>query len=115
MSCSQLLFFYEYEAKQNTVGGVDTRTVAPRGGHAHNQTARQSCTFSCKPIADTESNAIMDYEGQKLAELLFYWIILSFGAVGWVIGYVQQDFLVVFYAWLVGVVLSVIVRLEYKN
>jgi len=54
----------------------------------------------------------MDYEGQKLAEQLFYWIILSFGAVGWVIGYIQQDFAVVFYAWLVGVVLSVIVSLN---
>ena len=51
----------------------------------------------------------MDYEGQKLAELLFYWIILSFGAVGWVIGYIQQDFFIVFQAWLVGVVISVIV------
>jgi signal peptidase complex subunit 1 len=51
----------------------------------------------------------MDYEGQKLAEILFYWIILSFGAVGWVIGYIQQDFVVVFYAWLVGVTLSVII------
>jgi hypothetical protein len=51
----------------------------------------------------------MDYEGQKLAELLFYWIIISFGGVGWVIGYIQQDFIYVFYAWSVGVVLSVIV------
>lgn len=57
----------------------------------------------------------MDYKGQALAENLFYWIILCFGAVGWVIGYVQQDFAVVFYAWLVGVVLSVIVSLEYEN
>jgi signal peptidase complex subunit 1 len=54
----------------------------------------------------------MDYEGQKLAELLFYWIILSFGAVGWVIGYVQQDFTVVFYAWSVGVLLSVVVSIQ---
>jgi membrane protein CcdC involved in cytochrome C biogenesis len=52
----------------------------------------------------------MDYEGQRLAELIFYWIILTFGSVGWVIGYFQQDFTVVFQAWLVGVVLSVIVR-----
>ena len=51
----------------------------------------------------------MDYEGQKLAEILFYWIILVFGAVGWVIGYFQEDFTVVFQAWLAGVVLSVIV------
>lgn len=52
----------------------------------------------------------MDYEGQRLAELIFYWIILSFGAVGWVIGYFQQDFMVVFQFWLVGVAISVVVR-----
>jgi ABC-type amino acid transport system permease subunit len=51
----------------------------------------------------------MDYEGQKLAELLFYWIIISFGGIGWVIGYFQQDFFVVVQAWFVGVVISVIV------
>ncbi|GAX23251.1 signal peptidase complex subunit 1 [Fistulifera solaris] len=50
----------------------------------------------------------MDYEGQKLAELIFYIIILTFGCVGWVIGYFQEDFTVVFQAWLAGVVLSVI-------
>lgn len=65
----------------------------------------------CRAIKE----AIMDYEGQKLAEILFYWIILSFGAVGWVIGYIQQDFVVVFYAWLVGVTLSVIVSLSVSN
>jgi hypothetical protein len=52
----------------------------------------------------------MDYEGQRLAELIFYWIILSFGAIGWVIGYFKQDFMVVFHVWLVGVVISVVVR-----
>lgn len=51
----------------------------------------------------------MDYQGQKLAELIFHWIILSCGAIGWIIGYFQQDFTVVFQAWLVGVVISVIV------
>jgi hypothetical protein len=52
----------------------------------------------------------MDYEGQRLAELIFYWIILSLGAVGWVIGYFKQDFMIVFQLWLVGVVISVVVR-----
>ena len=51
----------------------------------------------------------MDYEGQKLAELIFYILILTFGCIGWVIGYVQEDFTVVFQAWLAGVVISVIV------
>lgn len=54
----------------------------------------------------------MDFEGQKLAELIFHILIISFGAVGWVIGYFQQDFTIVFQAWLVGLVLSVIVRKE---
>ena len=57
----------------------------------------------------------MDYEGQKLAELILYWVILSFGCVGWVIGYFQQDFTVVFQAWLAGVVLSVIVSKGLEN
>ena len=51
----------------------------------------------------------MDYEGQRLSELLFYWIIIIFGGAGWVIGYFQQDFAIVFKAWLVGVVISVVV------
>jgi hypothetical protein len=54
--------------------------------------------------------ANMDYEGQRLSELLFYWIILSFGGVGWIFGYIHQDFTLVFWAWLVGVSLSVMVR-----
>jgi signal peptidase complex subunit 1 len=51
----------------------------------------------------------MDYEGQRLAELLFQWIICSLGAVGWVIGYINQNFYHTFYVWLVGVIISVIV------
>mmetsp|Transcript_9850 Transcript_9850/g.13001 ORF Transcript_9850/g.13001 Transcript_9850/m.13001 type:complete len:84 (-) Transcript_9850:285-536(-) len=50
----------------------------------------------------------MDHEGQKLAEILFYIIICLFGAIGWAIGYVRQDFGVVFQFWSVGVVISVI-------
>jgi hypothetical protein len=53
----------------------------------------------------------MDYQGQKLAEILFHLIILSFGSVGWVMGYFDQNFMIVFKVWLVGVVLSVLVRL----
>ena len=51
----------------------------------------------------------MDYEGQRLAELLFYYIILGCGFVGWIIGYFKQDFMPVFQCWLVGVVISVVV------
>jgi signal peptidase complex subunit 1 len=53
---------------------------------------------------------MVDFEGQKLAEQIFYVIILAFGGVGWIVGYLRQDFTVVFQCWLVGVVLSVIVR-----
>ena len=52
----------------------------------------------------------MDFEGQKLAELIFHILIILCGAVGWVIGYIQQDFTIVFKCWLVGLVLSVLVR-----
>jgi len=50
----------------------------------------------------------MDYKGQELAEFLFSWIIIAFGAVGWVVGYFHQDFSYTFYAWLAGVVLACI-------
>ena len=67
-----------------------------------------------KPITTHDDQHVhhigtMDYEGQRLSELLFYWIILAFGAVGWVIGYFKQDFTVVFHFWLVGVAISVVV------
>lgn len=52
----------------------------------------------------------MDYEGQRLVELIFYVIIISAGAVAWVIGYIQQDFMIVFKVWLAAVFLSVLVR-----
>lgn len=57
----------------------------------------------------------MDYEGQRLSELFFYWIILAFGGVGWIIGYVRQDFFIVFKFWLVGVAISVVVRTDGKR
>jgi Microsomal signal peptidase 12 kDa subunit (SPC12) len=55
------------------------------------------------------SLSIMDYKGQQLSELIFYWIIIAFGGVGWIIGYFRQEFFIVFKFWLVGVVLSMIV------
>jgi signal peptidase complex subunit 1 len=53
----------------------------------------------------------MDYHGQNLCENLFYWIIIVFGAIGWVYGYIEQDFVYVFYAWSVGMVISIVVSL----
>lgn len=52
---------------------------------------------------------IMDYEGQRLSELIFYWIILAISCVGWVIGYFRQEFFIVFKFWLVSVAISVVV------
>jgi membrane protein CcdC involved in cytochrome C biogenesis len=52
----------------------------------------------------------MDFEGQKLSELIFHILIIACGAVGWIIGFFQQDFTIAFQAWLVGLVLSVVVR-----
>ena len=64
------------------------------------------------PLAVSTSllpNTAMDYEGQKLSELLFHIIILTFGGVGWVVGYFAQNFTYVFYAWAIGTALSVVV------
>lgn len=73
-------------------------TVPYRTAHLALKRSISRCTYH-----------IMDYQGQRLAEILFYWIILSFGAIGWIFGYFQQDFFIVVQFWLVGVVLSVIV------
>jgi signal peptidase complex subunit 1 len=54
----------------------------------------------------------MDYEGQRLSELIFYWVILLCGGVGWIIGYMRQEFFIVFKFWLVGVVISIVVRTD---
>lgn len=51
----------------------------------------------------------MDFKGQALAEKLFYYIIILFGVVGWVLGYVQNSFQVSFNVWLVGTGLSLLV------
>mmetsp|Transcript_8774 Transcript_8774/g.12835 ORF Transcript_8774/g.12835 Transcript_8774/m.12835 type:complete len:80 (-) Transcript_8774:237-476(-) len=50
----------------------------------------------------------MDYEGQKLSEIIFYIVICTCGGIGWIYGYFQQDFTFCFYAWAVGVAISVI-------
>mmetsp|Transcript_13454 Transcript_13454/g.22930 ORF Transcript_13454/g.22930 Transcript_13454/m.22930 type:complete len:89 (-) Transcript_13454:316-582(-) len=50
----------------------------------------------------------MDYQGQKLSENLFYYIIILFGSIGWIYGYFLQDFTYVFYSWSVGVAISIV-------
>ena len=34
----------------------------------------------------------MDYEGQKLAENLYFYLNIIAGIIGWIIGYFQEDF-----------------------
>jgi hypothetical protein len=66
-----------------------------------------------RPQVSTQNRAVtvtmVDYEGQRLSELIFHVLIITCGSIGWVIGYIQQDFTVCVQAWLVGVILSVIV------
>mmetsp|Transcript_63588 Transcript_63588/g.143444 ORF Transcript_63588/g.143444 Transcript_63588/m.143444 type:complete len:96 (+) Transcript_63588:119-406(+) len=50
----------------------------------------------------------MDYQGQKLAELAYYWIIIIFGGIGWLWGFYEKNFMYTFNAWAVGVVISVV-------
>jgi signal peptidase complex subunit 1 len=50
-----------------------------------------------------------DFQGQKLSEYLYYYLIILCGAAGWIYGYMQQSFLPTFYAWAVGLALSLIV------
>uniref|UniRef100_A0A6U3TG41 Signal peptidase complex subunit 1 n=1 Tax=Octactis speculum TaxID=3111310 RepID=A0A6U3TG41_9STRA len=50
----------------------------------------------------------MDYDGQRLAEMMYYWITIAFGAFGWIWGYVEKDFKFTMYSWGVGVAISVV-------
>lgn len=52
----------------------------------------------------------MDYRGQKLAEYIYSIIVILFGAVAWIVGYVQNDFVVTFYGWAAGLAISLVVR-----
>ncbi|CAM9377550.1 unnamed protein product, partial [Ascophyllum nodosum] len=49
-----------------------------------------------------------DYKGQLLAETLYFYIIILFGAVGWVVGFVMGDFTYTVMGWAAGVVVSII-------
>ncbi len=54
---------------------------------------------------------MQDFAGQKLAELLYFYLTLGFGVVGFIIGYIKQDFDYTLYTTSVGFVLSLIVRI----
>lgn len=71
--------------------------------------ALRSLLATCHRSPFINQQPTMDYEGQKLSELLFHIIILAFGGVGWIFGYFAQDFSYVFYAWAAGTAISVVV------
>ena len=94
-ACEELLGVSRDWSPPTATGAASTSTAALRLLH-----------LSCP---STSTIPTMDYEGQKLSELLFHIIILAFGGVGWIFGYFAQDFSYVFYAWAAGTAISVVV------
>mmetsp|Transcript_48095 Transcript_48095/g.79952 ORF Transcript_48095/g.79952 Transcript_48095/m.79952 type:complete len:116 (-) Transcript_48095:241-588(-) len=52
---------------------------------------------------------MVDYKGQELAEQIYYYLIIVVGAIAWIVGYVQQSFLITVYGWAGGVALAVLI------
>lgn len=50
----------------------------------------------------------MDYHGQKLAEMIYCYLIVIFGVIAWFFGYFAQDFTVTFGGWAVGLVIAML-------
>lgn len=53
----------------------------------------------------------MDYQGQKLCEYIYSILVILFGGIAWVYGYLKEDFTLTFYGWAVGLLLSLLVSL----
>jgi signal peptidase complex subunit 1 len=51
----------------------------------------------------------MDYEGQRLAEKCYQWIIVLFGVVGFIWGYFCQQYIQTVYVLGAGVLLATLV------
>ncbi|KAH3760451.1 signal peptidase complex subunit 1 [Pelomyxa schiedti] len=51
----------------------------------------------------------MDFKGQEQAEFIFKIILISFGVVGWLAGFFQQDFRLTIFVVLVGLAVSLLV------
>ena len=51
----------------------------------------------------------MDFKGQKLAERLYMFLIIFFGAVGFVAGYFTGDYQLFFHIFMVGWILAALV------
>eukprot|EP01038_Epipyxis_sp_PR26KG_P011247 gene11247-15091_t len=50
----------------------------------------------------------MDYKGQQLSEYIYSILTILFGAIAWIIGYVKGDFVITFYGWSIGLILSLV-------
>ena len=50
----------------------------------------------------------MDYKGQQLAEWLYYFLTISFGAVAWVVGFIHDDFGITVKGWAIGLGLALV-------
>mmetsp|Transcript_6746 Transcript_6746/g.17642 ORF Transcript_6746/g.17642 Transcript_6746/m.17642 type:complete len:106 (+) Transcript_6746:78-395(+) len=50
----------------------------------------------------------MDYKGQRLAELLYCYIIVIIGGIAWIYGYIHQSFKLTFQGWLFGLIFCMI-------
>ena len=62
-----------------------------------------------RPLLPAPRPNKQDFQGQKLSEYLYYYIIILFGAAGWLYGWREGSFLPAFYAWAAGLVLSLLV------
>lgn len=51
----------------------------------------------------------MDYKGQKLAEYIYSFIVILFGAIAWIVGFIYGDFVLTFYGWAGGLAISLVV------
>lgn len=56
----------------------------------------------------------MDYKGQRLSEYIYSFLVIFFGAVAWIAGWVQGDFLITFYGWAAGLALALLVNKMYS-
>ena len=54
---------------------------------------------------------MVDFRGQKVVEDASCYIMFTFAAVAWVVGYVQQNFMFTIYGWGIGTLVTAIVCL----
>ena len=59
----------------------------------------------------TKRHDKMDFKGQELAENIYQIVILIFGIIGWIYGYVLNDLTHSFHVWCIGVVIACIIAI----